>query len=450
MAATNPLESLLPQPSALAAEHPRFDTTDRDCRRKSSHNFGHLQYRKDSSQAWQSLASSYSVQTDLSRHPEPANIQRVAIEHRGIVVHQYDKEFTPKYIGQRNVVHDALAYGWQVKFANNKISDIFLEEYNAPTWMSGGPEKRPICVIRFKCTGPAECRNATEGLPVSDAKEGSAVGNSADIHGPSAALPLAKLCAGNEDLLGMEIRLAFTKGTMKLRKTGCWLWPMIVSLLMSSSWHVPVPLTEGSKAPLNDWARAVNGRPRETKGAVLREVIWQTSTEWSLKRAPSIFESNYAVAQARPPGPTWRVRSILPVSQSQPSSPAIQSQSNLLAWRSPNNSPATQSQKQAQKDQPTRDSPQAEMEPPVTILQRREGNSIEALRAELNRVEGALAEAVNIRTEADRAVTSAQDTLAASQKMQAGAIRVEQCWSSHWSELRAELAAKEKKEGGQS
>lgn len=219
----------------------------------------------------------------------------------GIFVHQYDKEFTPKYIGQREVVHDAFAYGWQVKFANNKISDIFLEEYNAPTWMSGGPEKRPICVIRFKCTGPAECRNATEDPPVSDAKEGSAVGNSVDIHGPSAALPLAKLCAGNEDLLGMEIRLAFTKGTMKLRKTGCWLWPMIVSLLMSSSWPVPVPLTEGSKAPLNDWARAVNGRPRETKGAVLREVIWQTSTEWSLKRARSIFESNYAVAQTRPP-----------------------------------------------------------------------------------------------------------------------------------------------------
>lgn len=219
----------------------------------------------------------------------------------GIVVHQYDKEFTPKYIGQREVVHDAFAYGWQVKFANNKISDIFLEEYNAPTWMSGGPEKRPICVIRFKCTGPAECRNATEGPLVSDAKEGSAVGNSIDIHGPSAALPLAKLCAENENLLGMEIRLAFTKGTMKLRKTGCWLWPMIVSLLMSSSWLVPVPLTEGSKAPLNDWARAVNGRPRETKGAVLREVIWQTSTEWSLKRARSIFESNYAVAQTRPP-----------------------------------------------------------------------------------------------------------------------------------------------------
>ncbi|KAL9011574.1 MAG: hypothetical protein Q9173_003590 [Seirophora scorigena] len=124
----------------------------------------------------------------------------------GIAVHQYDKEFTPKYIGQRKVVHDAFAYGWQVKFANNKISDIFLEEYNAPTWMSGGPGTRPICVIRFKCTGPAECRNATEGPPVSDAKEGT-----------------LKAVCGNEDLLGMEIRLAFTKGTMKLRKTGCWL-----------------------------------------------------------------------------------------------------------------------------------------------------------------------------------------------------------------------------------
>lgn len=149
-------------------------------------------------------------------------------------------------------------------------------------------------------------------------------------------------------------------------------------------------------------------------------------------------------------GPTWRVRSALPASQSQPNSPAMQSQSNLLAWRSPNNSPATQSQKQARKNLPRRDLPQAEIEPPATILQRREGNSIEALRAELNRVEGALAEAVNIRTEADRAVTSAQDTLAASQRMQVGAIRVEQFWSSHWSELRAELAAKEKKEGEQS
>ncbi|KAL9011573.1 MAG: hypothetical protein Q9173_003589 [Seirophora scorigena] len=190
---------------------------------------------------------------------------------------------------------------------------------------------------------------------------------------------------------------------------------------MSSSWPVPMPLTEGSEAPLNDWARDVNGPPHETKGAVLREVIGQTSTEWSLKRAPSIFESNYAVAQAKPP-----------------------------SVDDDNNSPVTQSQKQARKDLPGRDLPQAEMEPPVTILQRREGNSIEALRAELNRVEGALAEAVNSGTEADRAVTSAGDTLAASQRMQVGAIRVEQSWSSHWSEPRAELAAKEKKEGGQS
>lgn len=323
MACRNPLESLPPKPSPSATDSAKFDATDRNYRRRNSHRFGHLQYRKDASQPWQSLANSYAVPNDLSRHPEPANIQQVAIEYRGksegdgrrldvcgtsnpltlvgIVVNQYVKEFRPMYIGQRKIVNETVVHGWQVRFANNKISDIFLEEYHAPTWKAGGPAKRPICVVRFKCTGPAECRDATEGPTFGDGKGYGANGNLLDVDGISAAVPLAKLCAENENLMGMEIRLAFTKGTMKLSKLGMWLWPMIVSLLMSSSWSVPVPLTEGCKAPLNDWARAVAGRPRETKGALLREVIKQTSTEWSLTRVESILDSNYTHAQAMPP-----------------------------------------------------------------------------------------------------------------------------------------------------
>ncbi|KAL8987022.1 MAG: hypothetical protein Q9177_003738 [Variospora cf. flavescens] len=436
MACRNPSESLPPKLSPSATDSAKFDATDRNYRRRNSHRFGHLQYRKNSSQPWQSLANSYAVPNDLSRHPEPANIQQVAIEYRGIVVNQYDKEFRPMYIGQRKIVNETVVHGWQVRFINNKISDIFLEEYNAPTWKAGGPAKRPICVVRFKCTGPAECRDATEGPTFGDGKGYGADGNLLDVDGISAALPLAKLCAENENLMGMEIRLAFTKGTMKLSKLGMWLWPMIVSLLMSSSWSVPVPLTEGCKAPLNDWARAVAGRPRETKGALLREVIKQTSTEWSLTRVESILDSNYTHAQAMPPGPRLRVPYVPPAWQSQPNSPpwhsqlispatqlhpsplawrsqyvspttqsqdiplswrsqrnpsALQSQPKPLPWRSQRTLHASLSQQQTQEDLPGRDSPQAGMEPLVAVQRRLEDLSIEESEGERKRADGELA-----------------------------------------------------------
>ncbi|KAL8975441.1 MAG: hypothetical protein Q9197_000339 [Variospora fuerteventurae] len=432
MACRNPLESLPPKPSPSATDSAKFDATDRNYPGQNSHRFGHLQYRKESSQPWQSLANSYAMPNDLSRHAEPANIQQVAIEYRGIVVYQYDKEFRPMYIGQRKIVNETVVHGWQVRFANNKISDIFLEEYNAPTWKAGGPANRPIYVVRFKCTCPAECRDATEGTKFGDGKGHGADGNLFDLDGISAALPLAKLCAENENLMGMEIRLAFTKGTMKLSKLGMWLWPMIVSLLMSSSWSVPVPLTEGCKTPLNDWARAVAGRPCETKGVLLREVIKQTSTEWSLTRVKSILDSNYTHARAMPPAKIasticsarMAVKTLfasmafsthfarnavtsqtarmafsynLPTTQSQdiplswrstrnPS--ALQSQPKLLPWRSQRTLHASQSQQQTQEDLPGQDSPQAGMEPLVAVQRRLEDLSIEESEGERKRADG--------------------------------------------------------------
>ncbi|KAL8656002.1 MAG: hypothetical protein Q9210_000538 [Variospora velana] len=470
MSCGNPLESLPPKPSPSATDFAKFDATDRNYRRRNSHRFGHLQYRNHSSQPWQSLANSYAVPNDLSRHPEPANIQQVAIEYRGIVVNQYDKEFRPMYIGQRKIVNETVVHGWQVRFANNKISDIFLEEYNAPTWKAGGPAKRPICVVRFKCTGPADCRDATEGPTFGDVKGDGANGNLLDVDGISAALPLAKLCAENENLTGMEIRLAFTKGTMKLSKLGMWLWPMIVSLLMSSSWSVPVPLTEGCKAPLNDWARAVAGRPCETKGALLREVIKQTSTEWSLKRVESILDSNYTHAQAMPPSVNdnnWLVCKRLPsiqrakiasticsarmavttqfasmafsthfarnavtprsarmafsihfthntvTSQSARMAFSIQFADNTVTRHPALVALSTQSvciasQQQTQEDLPGRESPQAGMEPLVAVQRRLEDLSIEESEAERKRADGELAEAVNARIQGEEDVTEAQ------------------------------------------
>lgn len=104
------------------------------------------------------------------------------------------------------------------------MRDILCEEYDVPLWVEGAPDgaTRTFCVVRFKCTGLPESRDATELLASTETpstietKEGAV---NIDVDKKSAGFPLARLCYDPEALGGMEIRLSLLRGTTGIKRT---------------------------------------------------------------------------------------------------------------------------------------------------------------------------------------------------------------------------------------
>lgn len=279
----------------------------------------------------------------------------------GMVVNQYGAEFPSKLTEP--------LHGWQVNFTNDKISNLMLEEY-------GKPERR-FCVIRFKCTGPPESRETT-----SSPRGTAAMG----VDGQADDLPLAKLCQQPGDVVGMEFRLAIPKGSTRPDKVNAWLWPMIVSFLMSAPWQVVSD--EVSRGSLDQWARGSSSRPR---GATLKEVPYSARPEWTLQRQAGTLAFNYRNAQARPP-------SVLGFYQQ-----CKEEADHLI--RGPSKRPVQQPREQAHAEpQPQ----QQEKASGVPVNRPRAEDSLEALMAELERTKSGFVAAALRRQETDEKLKAAQ------------------------------------------
>lgn len=198
----------------------------------------------------------------------------------GIAVRQYPEE------APQGVVDEPLS-GWAVKFANVNMSDITLGEYAAG--------KKEFCSIRFKCTGPPES-HPDHMLP----KVHSSAVDQNELNKQAADLPLAKLFLQPEAMVGMEFRITVPKGSTRPDKQNCWLWPMIVWFLMSTTWDgAGFQITDSvSRGELGQWARANRGLPA---GATLKELSGPSPAEWSLEREEKVLGKNHRRAEARPP-----------------------------------------------------------------------------------------------------------------------------------------------------
>ncbi|KAL8841247.1 MAG: hypothetical protein Q9176_003340 [Flavoplaca citrina] len=243
-----------------------------------------MQYRDDAGSPWVDVEHGYTPMIDVSKQPEPANVQQVLINIQGIEVKQFDARYKVQRGQNGQEFVTTTLHGWLIRWKHASISDIFLSQYEAAEnlWRPNAREgtMKSFCVVRFKCVGPlALCKDDTRRPIVpkgTDQRTGQDTMSSAD-------LPLARLCKDEDALTGKEIRLAFPRGTTKGKgKRGVWVWSMIVDLLMGRGHKFSYEKTEGNKASLDTWAAGLHGG--RWKSALLRKVENNGVVEWAVTK----------------------------------------------------------------------------------------------------------------------------------------------------------------------
>ena len=178
-------------------------------------------------------------------------------------------------------------YGWEVIFTYQNISEVHVSQYSIPSWKASAPAgaMEAVSVVRFKCTGPPECKDVSELPELSDQEDKEGDEGREGEDNPAHDLPLCQLSHDPTALVGREIRLSYVGGAKNPNRPGAWVWPMIVNFLAGSKFHFKKEDNAKHMMPLDEWARQNKGRSaatlRETRG------LLAGGSEWAVERERS-------------------------------------------------------------------------------------------------------------------------------------------------------------------